>query len=260
MKIGITLSGGGARGIAHIGVLKALEEMGVEIAVISGTSAGSIVGALYAHGYRPEEILSIIQKVSVFRSVRPAWTWIGLLSLEGLREVLLKYIPENNFAALKVPLTIAATDIKKGETVYFSSGELIPCIVASCCVPAVFAPVSFDGKLMIDGGVLDNLPAKAIRQKCDLLIGSHCNPIGSDFDAKNLRTIIERSLLMAVNGNTQKSREFCDVFVEPPELHKYSGFGLGKAQEIFDVGYQFTKNNFNINQFRSPSEQKATVA
>ncbi len=255
MKIGITLSGGGARGIAHIGVLKALEEMGVEISVMSGTSAGSIVGALYAHGYKPEEILSIIQKVSVFKSVKPAWTWAGLLSLEGLKDVFLKYIPENNFEALKIPLTVAATDIKKGEIVYFSKGELIPCIMASCCVPAVFAPFSFDGKLFVDGGVLDNLPVKPIRKKCDLLIGSHCNPIGSDFDGKNLRTIIERSLLMAINGNTQKSRELCDVFIEPPALSKFTGFGLSKAQEIFDVGYRFTKDNFKASQF-----QKATAA
>jgi len=255
MKIGITLSGGGARGIAHIGVLKALEEMGVEIAMISGTSAGSIVGALYARGYKPEEILSIIQKVSVFKSVKPAWTWIGLLSLEGLRDVFLKYIPENNFDALRIPLTVAATDIKKGEIVYFSKGELIPCIMASSCVPAVFAPISLDGRLFVDGGVLDNLPAKPIRKSCDLLIGSHCNPIGSHFDAKNLRTIIERSLLMAVNGNTQKSRELCDVFIEPPGLDKFTGFGLNKAQEIFDVGYQFTKENFKSSQF-----QKATAA
>jgi NTE family protein len=255
MKIGITLSGGGARGIAHIGVLKALEEMGVAISVISGTSAGAVVGSLYAHGYKPEEILSIIQKVSVFKSVKPAWTWIGLLSLEGLRDVFLKYIPENNFDALKIPLTVAATDIEKGEIVYFSRGELIPCIMASSCVPAVFAPVSFDGKLLVDGGVLDNLPSKPIRAKCDCLIGSHCNPIGSEFDAKNLKTIIERSLLMAVAGNTQESRKLCDVFIEPTGLDKFTGFGLNKAQEIFDIGYQFTKDNFEPEQF-----QKATAA
>ncbi|HLZ17123.1 MAG TPA: patatin-like phospholipase family protein [Cyclobacteriaceae bacterium] len=253
MKIGIALSGGGARGVAHIGVLKALEEMGVEISVISGTSAGSIVGSLYAHGCKPEEILSIIQKVSVFKSVRPAWTWIGLLSLQGLRDVLLKYLPENNFDSLNIPLTIAATDIKKGEIVYFSKGELIPCVMASCCVPAVFAPVSFEGKLFVDGGVLDNLPARPIRDQCDLLIGSHCNPIGSDFDAKNLRTIIERSLLMAVNVNTQKSRELCDVFIEPPDLNRFTGFGLNKAQEVYEAGYQFTKNNFKASQFKKAS-------
>jgi NTE family protein len=253
MKIGIALSGGGARGIAHLGVIKALEEFGLKFSVLSGTSAGSIVGSLYAYGFKPEEILNIIQKISVFKSVKPAWTWMGLLSLDGLKDVLLKHMPENNFSALKLPLTIAATDIKKGEIVYFNEGELIPCIMASCCVPAVFAPVNFQDKVLVDGGVLDNLPVGPIRQKCDFLIGSHCNPIGVDFDAKNLRTIIERSLLMAINGNTIKSRESCDIFIEPPGLHKYSGFELTKAQEIFDAGYRFTLSNFTFDDFKSKS-------
>src|SRR5579871_1099625 len=121
MKVGIALSGGGARGVAHIGVLKALEEMNVEISVISGTSAGSIVGSLYSYGYRPDEILSIVQNVSLFKSMRPSWTSTGLLSLEGLGHELIKHMPENNFSALKLPLTIAATDIKRGEIVHFTS-------------------------------------------------------------------------------------------------------------------------------------------
>lgn len=250
MKIGLTLSGGGARGIAHLGVIKALEELGLKFSVLSGASAGSIVGSLYSYGYKPEEILNIIQKVSVFKSVKPAWTWMGLLSLDGLKDVLMKHMPENNFSALKLPLTIAATDIKKGEIVYFNEGELIPCIMASCCVPAVFAPVNFQGKVLVDGGVLDNLPVKPIRGECDFLIGSHCNPIGVDFDAKNLRTIIERSLLMAINGNTIRSRELCDVFIEPPGLNGVSGFEIGKAQDIFDAGYQFTKQNFTPEIFQ----------
>ncbi|MBS1951363.1 MAG: hypothetical protein OJF59_003219 [Cytophagales bacterium] len=253
MKIGIALSGGGARGIAHLGVLKALEEFGLKFSVISGTSAGSIVGALYSYGYKPEEILSIIQKVSVFKSVKPAWTWMGLLSMDGLKDVLLKHMPENDFKRLKIPLTIAATDIKKGETVYLSEGELIPGIMASCCVPAIFPPVNFQEKVLVDGGVLDNLPVKPIREQCDFLIGSHCNPIGADFDAKNLRTIIERSLLMAINGNTARSRETCNVFIEPLALHQFSGFEITKAQEIFDIGYQFTKNNFKAEQFQKAS-------
>lgn len=253
MKIGMTLSGGGARGIAHLGVLKALEEMEVKISVLSGTSAGSIVGSLYGYGYKPVEILDIIQKVSVFKSVKPAWTWIGLLSIDGLKEVLLKHMPENSFRSLKLPLTVAATDIKAGEIVYFNEGELIPCVMASCCVPAVFAPINLNGRLLVDGGVLDNLPAKPIREKCDLLIGSHCNPIGADFDAKNLRTIIERSLLMAINGNTIKSRELCDIFIEPPGLDRFTGFEITRAKEIFEAGYQFTKNNFRPEQFQKTS-------
>src|SRR5688572_15813507 len=110
MKTGLVLSGGGIRGVAHIGVIKALEELGLTFDMISGTSAGSIVGALYASGYRPQEIYEIIAKTRLFKFMRPAWAWTGILTLSGLRNVLLEFIPENNFQALKKPLYIAATE------------------------------------------------------------------------------------------------------------------------------------------------------
>ena len=109
-SIGLVLSGGGARGVAHIGVIQALEELGLKFSCISGTSAGSIVGALYAHGHSTREIFSIIQQVSIFKSLRPAWTWSGLLKMDGMNEFLSKYLRENEFSKLKIPLTIAATE------------------------------------------------------------------------------------------------------------------------------------------------------
>src|SRR6267143_948914 len=173
MKIGLALSGGGARGVAHIGVIKALEELGLTFSCISGTSAGSIVGALYAYGYKPGEMLEVIQHVSIFRSVRPAWTWTGLLTMDGMKDLLLKYMPENSFQQLKIPLTIAATEIRFGETHYFTEGELVPAIMASCTVPGVFPPLSLDGGLYVDGGILDNLPVRPLKAKCDFIVGSH---------------------------------------------------------------------------------------
>jgi NTE family protein len=246
---GLVLSGGGARGISHIGVIKALEEFGVQLDCFAGTSAGSIVGSLYAYGYKPDEILDIIVGTSLFKSLKIAWTWTGLISLEGLKDILLKHMPENSFEALKKPMTIAATEIKKGKSVYFTKGELIPAILASCCVPAVFNPIQFDGGLYVDGGILDNLPAQVIRDKCDVLIASHCNHISEDFDAKSFRNVIERSLLMAINRNTVQSKGICDVFIEPPAVGKYSGFEVAKAKELFQLGYDFTKKNFDPNDF-----------
>jgi NTE family protein len=251
MKIGLVLSGGGARGVAHIGVLKALEEMGVEFSIISATSAGSIVGALYAYGYKPDQIFEITKSLSVFKSVRPAWTWAGLLNMEGLSELLLRHIPENNFDALRIPLTIGATEICKGKLHHFSEGELIPAIVGSCSIPAIFNPVVFNGGTYVDGGLLDNLPVKPIKDKCDFIVGLHCNYISNNFTARNLKLVIERSLLMAVNANTQISRSMCDVFIEPPNMDKFSSFDIGRAQEIFDVGYKFTKENFMPHHFQS---------
>lgn len=247
--IGLVLSGGGARGIAHIGVIKALEDMGLQFSRISGTSAGAIVGALYGHGYTPNEIFDIIRQVSFLKSVRPAWAWTGLLKMDGIHDFLKKYLPYNEFEQLRKPLTVTATDIRTGEIKRFSEGLLIPAIMASCSIPAVFDPYPINGSLYVDGGLLDNLPVKPIRDKCDFVVGSHCNIVSSSFDATNVRMVIERSLLMAIGANTLVSKHLCDVVVEPTGLDKYSAFDLGKAQEIFDIGYKFTVANFNKSHF-----------
>lgn len=250
MKTGLVLSGGGARGVCHLGVIKALEEFGVRFDFISGTSAGAVVGSLYGYGYAPDEILKIIQTTSFYRALKLAWTMTGLLSFEGLRDVLLKYIPENKFDALKIPVTIAITEIKKGRIEYVSQGELMTAIEASCAVPAVFKPVQYQGGLYVDGGILDNLPVKAIYDKCDFVVGSHCNFITAEFDIKNFRNVIERSLLMAISGNTAMSKTLCNVLIEPPDVGRYGAFDLARAGEIFDIGYQYTKRNFTAEQFR----------
>jgi NTE family protein len=164
--------------------------------------------------------------------------------MDGLQELLLKYLPENSFASLKMPLTVAATEMRKGEIEYFSEGELIPAILASCSIPAVFNPYQFKGSMYVDGGLLDNLPVKPIIGKCDFIIGSHCNQVSQFFDPTNLKVVIERSLLMAIGANTFVSKQHCDVVIDPPGLDKYSSFDLSKIQEMYDIGYKFTKDNF----------------
>jgi NTE family protein len=137
-EIGLVLSGGGARGVAHIGVIQALEEFGVKPTRISGTSAGSIVGSLYAMGIPPAELLKIISQVSIFNAVRPTWAPGGLLRMDGFRQLLQKYLPDD-FSKLKMPMTIAATELKLGDIVYFDSGELVPAVLASCSIPVFSA-------------------------------------------------------------------------------------------------------------------------
>ena len=247
-EIGLVLSGGGARGVAHIGIIQALEEMGLQFTRVSGTSAGSIVGALYANGYSPKDLFEIVKQVSIFNSVRPSWTWSGLLKMDGFHEMLKKHLPAD-FSQLKKPLTLAATEIQKGSVKYFDEGELIPAILASCSIPAVFSPFLYNGSMYVDGGLLDNLPVRPIRHQCEFIIGSHCNSVSPSFDATNLKVVIERSLLIAIGANTQVSKNMCDVVVEPPGLDKFSAFDIGKAKEIFDLGYKFTKENFKKSSF-----------
>jgi len=252
MKIGLCLSGGGARGFAHIGAIKALEEIGIKFSMLSATSAGAIVGALYAYGYRPEEILSLFKDLKLYRSLKPAWTWAGLLTMDGLTEMLTKYLPEDDFGALKIPLTISATDIIKGKIKYFHEGQLVPAIVASSSIPVVFKPTEIDGSQYVDGGLLDNLPVKPLKGKCDLLVGVHCNHIGHEFSGKGLKQMIERTFLLAINSNTQISRSMCDVFIEPPNMNQFSSLDLKRAPEIFEAGYRFTKQNFLPHHFQKP--------
>jgi NTE family protein len=244
MKIGLALSGGGARGFAHLGVIKALEEMGLRISEVSGTSAGAISGAFYCYGYSPDAIFNIISATGFIKSVRPAWSWAGLLSMEGFREMLLKHLPDNSFESLKIPLTISATEIRLGKVVYFNEGVLVPRIVASSSIPALFDPVLLDGHVFVDGGIMDNLPVRPLVGKSDFIIGSHCNPVEQRFDLRNVKEVTERSLLIAINVNASHSKTHCNVVIEPPNLGRYSTFELAKAREIFDLGYIHTKQMY----------------
>lgn len=250
MKTGLTLSGGGARGISHIGVLKALEELDVRIDCISGSSTGALVAALYAYGYSAEKILDTVISTKIFSSLRPAWTWTGLVSIMKIEELILKLMPENNFDVLKIPTTIATTNLNKGKAEYFSEGKLIPVILASCCVPVIFAPVQLNGEHYVDGGLTDNLPAKILRDQCEVLIGSHCNYISSEHDVRNFRSVIERSLLIAINGNTSLSKNICDILIEPPGLGNTSAFDLNNPKALFNIGYEFVMEHYKEQDFK----------
>ena len=238
MNIGLSLSGGGARGIAHLGVLKALEERNIRPSVISGTSAGALIGAIYSYGFSPEEIFDIVSKTRVLTSIKPSLSIKGLLKPETIGDILKQYITTDNFDALKIPLTVTATNIVEGKSEYFSSGELIRPIMASCCVPFFFTPVTIAEKTYVDGGLLDNLPSGIIRDKCDYLIGVSVNPVTSQFDPKNMKVMIERSLLIAINGNTMVSKERCDLVIEPEGLGDINGLELKKAKKMFEIGYE----------------------
>lgn len=250
MRVGLVLSGGGARGIAHLGAIKALEEWGVRFESISGTSVGAILGALYANGMTPDEILEVILQTNIYRSLRPAWTLKGLLRPDSIRVLLEKHIAHNNFSALKRKLVVVATDLESGKATYFSKGELIPALLASSCVPGMFNPVQIDGKTYVDGGIVDNLPAAILRSESDFVIGLHCNPVVEVPAVNNFKSVIERTLLLAINGNAVPSKALCDVVIEPPDLGRISTFELAKARQLVEIGYKFTKQHFKAQDFQ----------
>jgi NTE family protein len=236
--IGISLSGGGARGIAHLGVLHALEEIGIRPDIIAGVSAGAIVGALYSHGYSPKEILRMVRKVKFFSFLSiSALSQPGFLSLQSIEDMLKEYLPHNSFDGLKIPLTISATDVNEGETVYFSSGELIKPIIASACVPLVFSPVVFQGKTLVDGGIISSMEVKPLR-KCQKILGIHTNPFDRNQPVSSARLVLERCLSLSIHANARANFEFCDFVIEPSLLQKIAAHRIDKAGEIFQIGYR----------------------
>ncbi len=159
-RIGIVFSGGGARGFAHIGLVRVLERHGVEVDVVAGTSMGAIVGALYANGYRADDLHELAASVS-WRDVIDLSLQAGLLKGEKLRGLLATYLPET-FEELAKPLAVTCTDLENGEELTFTSGDLITAVRASACFPGAFEPIEHEGRTLADGGICNNLPVDAL--------------------------------------------------------------------------------------------------
>ena len=158
-RLGLVLSGGGARGFAHIGVVQAMYEAGLRPDIISGTSAGSIVGAMIAAGHTPEECLNFFLGKKILHFARPTMSKKGIMIMNGMEERLAEFLHVKTFEELKIPLVITASDINGAVPVHFEKGELLPCIIASCSIPVVFTPREIDHVDYVDGGVFMNLPA-----------------------------------------------------------------------------------------------------
>jgi NTE family protein len=279
-KIGLVLSGGAARGLAHIGVLKALEEQGIKIDAIAGTSMGAVVGGLYASGYKIDELEKLAlnidwqaalsdappredvpfrrkqddrdflvkQKLS-FRDDGSLGLPLGVIqgqNLALLLESLLAHTSDTrDFDKLPIPFRAVATDIANGEKVVFRKGHLPQVIRASMSIPAVFAPVELDGRLLVDGGMTDNIPLDVAREMgVDIAI---VVDIGTPLrNRKQLTTVVDVlnqsiTLMTRRNSEEQLAALHADDVLIQPALAAFGVTDFGKAQEMIDAGYRATK-------------------
>ena len=237
-RVGISLSGGGAKGIAHLGVLQALEECGFKPQVIAGVSAGAIIGALYADGKSPKEICQFFKDSSFFKFVKIVVPKKGVMSTERFYNLLDGFLTAKTFEELQMPLTINATELIEGKNVYFNSGSLVDKIVASSSVPIFLTPKEMEGKVYVDGGIFCNMPAKVIRQDCDILFGVHVNPIVTEGSIDGMMDVMERVYHLAIQSSTVSEKRACDVVIGPVGARNYGMFDISKTQEIFDIGYR----------------------
>ena len=240
-KYGLALSGGGTRGFAHLGVIKALNEEGIYPEIVTGVSAGAIAGVFYADGYSPDEIMKLFHEKKTFDFIKVKFQRLGFGNMEGLKQVLQENIRASKFENLKIPLIVAATDLNNAKIKYFSEGEIPEAVIASASIPVIFKPTIIDNIHYVDGGVLNNLAVEPLLDKCKKIIGVYINPIGKQKKFKNVASIAERTFHIGVEPNLHYKKQMCDIFIEPKGLDKYPMISIKKADEVFDVGYKAAK-------------------
>jgi NTE family protein len=238
--IGIVLSGGGTRGIAHIGVLRALGEHGIHPGRVAGASAGAIVGALYAAGYGPAEMLEFFEKNNPFRLSNVSLSKPGIIDTDKVRVEFEEYFPENSFEALQRELRVVATDLTRGEPVEFNSGPLIPAILASASYPMMFTPIEIDGRLYADGGIVSTFPTELLEGRCTALIGVHTAVLRelhrSDFS--NSLTVLKRALEVGMFRTSRAKYGACNVVIRPPNLASFGTFDTKHNDAVEAIGYE----------------------
>lgn len=237
MKVGIVLSGGGIRGIAHLGILKALQKTGIKFSHIVGTSAGSIAGSFYAAGIDPEDAFNIFMKTKLLKFVRPALGSLGLINIERTGDIFKEYLPAH-IEDLKIPMSICTTNFSQGMVEYFTKGPLVRAIHASCCIPGVFKPIMIHGEMHVDGGVLNNFPVEPLLGECDYIIGSTCNHLKPVEKIVGITRLMQRAAIMSVNHDMERKSKFCNLMIEPKGMGEINTFDTKKAEIIYWLAYE----------------------
>ncbi|MGW9685785.1 patatin-like phospholipase family protein [Flagellimonas sp. 2504JD1-5] len=241
-KIGLVLSGGGHRGVAHAGGIKALEEFGIYPNIISGASAGALVGALYAANHSPEDIKEIFKKIKLFHISRLSRKKAGFFNVETFYDFLLDYFKRDNFDVLSKKMYITATDLVNAKVNVFDKGALIHPILASASFPGILTPVSIKGTLYSDGGILDNFPVSPIKEQCEVIYGIYASPIRKMAleEFKHSYNVLDRAFHLRIHQHSITKFELCDLVIYPKTLSKYGLFNTDHIDEIFEIGYQET--------------------
>lgn len=248
-SIGLALSGGGSKGIAHAGVLKFLSEQGITPSCIAGSSAGAIVGTMYAYGKKPEEILDFFKSIYFFHWKHFTFKKAGIVDSESFKKYFDEVFGATTLGELKIPTYVTATDMVKGKLKIFNPDtKVVDAVLASTAVPGMISPYIIKEKLYSDGGILNHFPADLLQGKCDSIIGVYVSPI-QNLEATQLRSIKSvtyRALeLLTANSNLQKFNH-CDLIIEPKELTNFSTFETNKNKMdlIFEIGYNEAKKAF----------------
>lgn len=240
-KIGLALSGGGTRGFGHIGFLKALEDYNISPDVISGVSAGAIIGAFYADGWKADDIYKLFSDKNFFDISNVNLPTNGLMNFKGLQKNILEKIKSKKIEDLDKKFYCASLNLNKSKIEYFDKGILIPRVTASASIPVLFSPVIIDGQHYVDGGVIDNLPVKPLLKQCKKIIAGNTNFHKEKDSFKRLSDVMIRVIHIGVNSHVTHSKSKCDIVFEPKELSDFNLLDASNNEEMFKIGFEHAK-------------------
>jgi len=244
-KVALVLSGGAARGFAHIGVIRVLEQEKIPVDLIVGTSVGSLIGAIYAserNSFELEWTAFKLEKEDIFDyGLFTAFTGMGLAKGAKLEEFVKTKIPAANIENLKVPYAAVATDLNKGVRVVLDRGPVVKAVHASSAIPGVFEPVQHQGRLLVDGGVTDNIPIGVAREKgADIIIAVDISENVENNNITNLVDVMLQAVNIMFNENVLARKKDADVLITPA-VGKVAMLDFGQKKQCMQAGIEATQ-------------------
>ncbi len=241
-KVALVLGGGAARGFAHVGVIRVLEQEKVPIDLIVGTSVGSLIGAIYAHDVNSFELewtAFTLERDNIFDyGLLNAFTGMGAIKGNRLEEFVRNKVPVENIEDLKIPFAAVATDLNRGTRVVLDKGPVAKAVRASCSIPGVFQPVEHEGSLLVDGGVLDNIPVSVAREKgADLVIAVDIGVNVVNYDISNLIEVMIQSVNIMAAENVRIKKKEADVLISP-EVGSVGMVDFSRKKHCLEAGME----------------------
>ncbi len=241
VSIGVALSGGATRGMAHIGALKALHDNGIHADMIAGTSIGALVAALYAFGIPIEEMYEHAVELNWLKVSSFSLSRTGLLSNKPIGEMVERFIGDADISQASIPLAIVTTDIATGEKVVLREGNVATAVMASTCVPGIFKPVELNDRLLVDGYLLENVPVTPLKEMgADVIISVNLSARKRYRIPDGIFDIVLNAFDIAVDANVRRGLPISDVVIEPDLFSILDSETANPAVAFFDEGYTAT--------------------
>jgi NTE family protein len=240
-KIGLALGGGAVLGAVHIGVIKALEENSITTECISGTSIGALIASLFACGLDSASIEKSLSKQGWFDISNISLSKMGILSNEKLGKFIDKHVGSKNFDETQIPLAIVASDLIKGEKVILKEGKIANAVMASTCIPGIFTPVTINGRVLVDGGITENLPITPLKDfNCETIVGIDLTNV-KNIEPNNIFDVLINAFNIAQH-NTAKLQQVDADIVITPDLSQFNYVDTRQIPDLISLGYEEALN------------------